>query len=635
MSTNTPTGDELKLDNKYKSKRIICPECKENARIFIHDYKFSIHGCKNGHHINDMLINNFTKTQYNNIICQYCNKINENNNNNIYLCLKCNHNICESCKSTHDKTHNIINYEEKSFICDLHFEPYNSYCSSCQKDLCLNCVFEHKNHEIISYVEMISNISIKNEREKFHEKKEHIKKDIDNIINKLINMINSIDNCFNICEQAININKNGKNGLNYFLLQNINEISTFKDNFSYDINRIIGEQNILNKFNNIIELYNKMNLSNDFYYKNEKFNDEKYNMEIPDIKDEKETSDIIDDKNSDDLSINKTTKYIKDLMFISEKKEDNNYKYFHPTTKKKLLELKNDKLIFNKIYVLKDGRVIIHNNNYKEKDFFLCYIFDIKNDKCFNLNINNFKELYEMDNGLILIIYETEILLVEIKERNIEIIQSIKTKFISVNKLTNEKILILEPNNIFNIFIYKNRNLVFEKKMTLKSLKNTFNIFKIISINEKEIALFYGEQGFFGHKKYLCFFNLEKDKKIKSFDLNDFTDLYYDMYDKFLIVANEIKIFIIDLVTHSKKYENNFSDLGKINSVLCLNEKIALIYQSCGVTSIDLENNFNIILSENYTKINFSGAYKYPKNRILVKVNEPNEKYSKTLYLYG
>ena len=486
---------------------------------------------------------------------------------------------------------------------------------------------------------MMSNISIKNEREKFHEKKEHIKKDIDNIINKLINMINSIDNCFNICEQAININKNGKNGLNYFLLQNINEISTFIDNFSYDINRIIGEQNILNKFNNIIELYNKMNLANDFYNKNEKFNDEKYNinniMEMPDIKDEKETSDIIDDKNSDDLSINKTTKYIKDLMFNSEKKEDNNYKYFHPISKKKLLELKNDKLIFNKIYVLKDGRVIIHNNNYKEKDFFLCYIFDIKNDKCFNLNINNFKELYEMDNGLILIIYETEILLVEIKERNIEIIQSIKTKFISVNKLTNEKILILEPNNIFNIFIYKNRNLVFERKMTLKSLKNTFNIFKIISINEKEIALFYGEQGFFGHKKYLCFFNLEKDKKIKSFDLNDFTDLYYDMYDKFLIVANEIKIFIIDLVTHSKKYENNFSDLGKINSVLCLNEKIALIYQSCGVTSIDLENNFNIILSENYTNINFSGAYKYPKNRILVKVNEPNEKYSKTLYLYG
>ena len=240
-----------------------------------------------------------------------------------------------------------------------------------------------------------------------------------------------------------------------------------------------------------------------------------------------------------------------------------------------------------------------------------------------------------MDNGLILIIYETEILLVEIKERNIEIIQSIKTKFISVNKLTNEKILILEPNNIFNIFIYKNRNLVFERKMTLKSLKTTFNIFKIISINEKEIALFYGEQGFFGHKKYLCFFNLEKDKKIKSFDLNNFTDLYYDMYDKFLIVANEIKIFIIDLVTHSKKYENNFSDLGKINSVLCLNEKNALICYSEGISKIPFDEISYALNGIRFKDLSFGGVYKYPKSRILVKVNEPNKNYSKTLYLYG
>ena len=76
-----------------------------------------------------------------------------------------------------------------------------------------------------------------------------------------------------------------------------------------------------------------------------------------------------------------------------------------------------------------------------------------------------------MDDGLILIIFESEIMLVEIKGRNIEVIQSIKTKFISVTKLTNEKILITESNNVFNIFIYKNRNLEFERKMALKSIK--------------------------------------------------------------------------------------------------------------------------------------------------------------------
>ena len=137
---------------------------------------------------------------------------------------------------------------------------------------------------------MISNIPNKDEREKLFEKKEHIKKDINKIINKLNNLINSIDNCFDIFENIIYINQNGKNGLNYFLLQNQNEINAFKDSFIYDINKIIGEQNILNKFNNIIELYNKMNLSNDFYNKNEKLNEEKYNTnnktEMPDIKDE-------------------------------------------------------------------------------------------------------------------------------------------------------------------------------------------------------------------------------------------------------------------------------------------------------------------------------------------------------------
>ena len=643
MSTNTPTGDELKLENKYKSKKIICPECKENARIFIHDYKFSIHGCKNGHHINDMLINNFTKSQYNDIICQYCNKINENNNDNIYLCLKCNQSLCESCKSTHDKTHNIINYEEKTIICDIHFEPYNSYCSTCQRDLCLNCAFEHKNHKIISYVEMLSNISSnKNEREKLLEKKEHIKKDINNVINKLNNLINSIDNCFDIFENMINFNKDGKNGLNYYILQNNNEINTFKDSFIYDINKIIGEQNILNKFNNIIELYNKMNLSNDFYNKTEKFNDEKYNTdninEIPDIKDDNVITDIIDDKSSDDLFINKSTKYFEDLMFISEKRENNNFENFNPIFSKKILELKNDKLIFNKIYVLKDGRVIIHNDNYKEKDFYLCYIFDLKNDKCFNLNLNNFKELYEMDDGLILIVFESEIMLVEIKGRNIEVIQSIKTKFISVTKLTNEKILITESNNVFNIFIYKNRNLEFERKMTLKSIKNSFNIFKIIGISEKEIALFYEEKSFFGYKKYFCFFDLEKDKKIKSYDFNDFIDLIYDMNDKILIVGNEKKMFAFDLMTHSIKYENSFShffEVGKANSFLCLNQNAALICCSTGITKVPFDGSICHIRNIDNKNLSFGGCYKYPKGRILVKVNGPNENYSKTLYLYG
>ena len=305
MLKNEITDDGTKLGNKHKNRCIICPECKEKAKICFNNYKFSFFDCKNGHNINDILIKDFDATQYVNdskISCQKCNKTTNNisNNNNLYLCFKCNQNLCESCKSIHDKTHNIINYKEKYFFCDLHFESYNSYCSTCKKDLCQYCEFEHTEHDIIYYDKMISNISKGKEKvDKFFAKKEHLKNDIKDLINKLENLINSIDNCFNIYENIVNNNESNRQ--NYFSLQNINEINKLKDSFISDINQIIDEKNLFNKVTNMLDLYNKMNLSNDMYFKAEHFNDKKYNInniDISQIKDEKEKLYIIKDANT-------------------------------------------------------------------------------------------------------------------------------------------------------------------------------------------------------------------------------------------------------------------------------------------------------------------------------------------------
>ena len=100
-----------------------------------------------------------------------------------------------------------------------------------------------------------------------------------------------------------------------------------------------------------------------------------------------------------------------DYFLISEENEDNNYTNFDISKIKKLLTLKNDKLIFNKIYVLKDGRIIAHNNEHKDKNIFLCFIFDLKNDKCFNININKIYEILQMADGIILIATESELVL--------------------------------------------------------------------------------------------------------------------------------------------------------------------------------------------------------------------------------
>ena len=105
-----------KTISEILSKEIICKECKENCMIKIKDYKFNLFGCKNGHNIKNISIQNFENTQKiknSKIICGKCNKI----NNEYYKCFTCKIIICSKCKLNHDKEHNIIEYEKINFIC--------------------------------------------------------------------------------------------------------------------------------------------------------------------------------------------------------------------------------------------------------------------------------------------------------------------------------------------------------------------------------------------------------------------------------------------------------------------------------------------------------------------------------------
>ena len=100
------------------SKDIICPECGEICLININDYKITLYECKNGHKLNDILLEEYNNTQnidLSKIICNNCKDVNKSNsyNNIFYICLSCKQNLCPLCKSTHNKKHNIIDYEKK------------------------------------------------------------------------------------------------------------------------------------------------------------------------------------------------------------------------------------------------------------------------------------------------------------------------------------------------------------------------------------------------------------------------------------------------------------------------------------------------------------------------------------------
>ena len=91
--------DEINKNDLIKSKFIICPECKENIRIKINDYKINLYDCKNGHNINNILLEEYENTQkldISKIICNICDKYNKSNsyNNEFYICNTCKKNIC-------------------------------------------------------------------------------------------------------------------------------------------------------------------------------------------------------------------------------------------------------------------------------------------------------------------------------------------------------------------------------------------------------------------------------------------------------------------------------------------------------------------------------------------------------------
>jgi len=240
-----------------KSKYIICPICKENAKFQIIDYKINLNKCKNGHKLNKILLTEFEKTQLidiSKIICNICKENNKSSTykNEFYRCLTCNINLCPLCKTSHDKSHNIINYEQNNYICQKHNEIYVKYCYSCKKNICLVCENEHKNHKNISYGDMIPNENENKEYlNKLRESINIFKKKIKEIINIFYKVIDNIELYYNISNDIIN--NYDKKYRNYEILQNIKEIK--ENNILNEIDKINKEININNKINNIIKIY--------------------------------------------------------------------------------------------------------------------------------------------------------------------------------------------------------------------------------------------------------------------------------------------------------------------------------------------------------------------------------------------
>jgi len=251
--------NEIKINKSLiKSNEIICPKCKEKAKININDYNIKIDGCKNNHIIDNILFDKFENLEMidiSKIICEYC-KINNKNDsyeNKFNYCLDCKKNICVTCKIKHDKNHKIIDYDNKDYICNIHNEGYTRYCKDCKLNLCIYCEVDHNNHNTINIMPDLS--KIKNNIKELRENIDIFNNNIDKIINKLNKVKENIEIYYKIYNNIYNNYE--KKIRNYELYYNINEMNN--NNIINDIKKINNEYNIKNKIINILDIYNKMN----------------------------------------------------------------------------------------------------------------------------------------------------------------------------------------------------------------------------------------------------------------------------------------------------------------------------------------------------------------------------------------
>ena len=210
------TKEQNNNDNNI-SKDIICNICKENCFIDINNYTFKLHGCKNNHVTNNILFHNFEDTQ----------KISQENH--------------------HEN-------EKEKYKCDIHNgEQFTKYCKDHNKNICIQCENEHKNCKTIYFGDILPNKD-QLDCEKLNEYIKKLKNEINEIINNLKYIMNNLDIYYNISKNTINkfINSNKRN---YWILENTNQFIKFNSIIVNDIKCIINNDDIFDKYNNIINIY--------------------------------------------------------------------------------------------------------------------------------------------------------------------------------------------------------------------------------------------------------------------------------------------------------------------------------------------------------------------------------------------
>ena len=590
ISDESSKESEIRLK---KSKYIICPKCQENACINIKDFKIELLDKKNNHVKDNISFSDFEKTQMideSKIKCNICEKLNksETYNNSFFICFTCKKNICPLCNQSHDKSHIIIDYSEKDFKCNLHNESNSLYCNECNKDICVICEKEHLNHKKTSLGELII------DKNKLEEDKNHLRtkidefeKDIQGIIKVFNDVIRTAENYYNIYDDIItNYDMRYRN---YQMLQNINHIQSFNNNFITKLNDIIENKNINSKFETILEMWNKINIQN-----GEKAQEN--NKYVTKQSKENETSNgEICNKTSENL-----LSQVKNLE-SNNKEIKNNYDYDIENIEKIKAYKKPVNQSFEKIISLEDKRILLFSKD-------IIVVQDLKKNKSFYKEIIGLSDIDKLLDGNLILIENKKMKLIEINENDISIIKewNIKNKKTkNIYALSNGQILTYtKDDNFINFYKYDNKDITLHNKSICTQKSGIDNI---CQINENEIAVTCCEKGlFYGDKYNLIFYNINNN--ISVIRILDISGKLCLLKENYLIVAGTSIIYLVDLIKHGISLKISAKHSNSVKYSLTRINGDSFIIIADNIYQYDLKNK----------KIVYSGSYIFNANLALM-----------------
>jgi len=267
------SSENEKENTIEESKQVICKKCgQKSIRFKLKNYLISLYGCDNNGHehlgINTEEYLETQKVDLSKIICDKCQTQNksESYKNMFYECCLCKQLLCPLCKNSHDKSHPIINYDDKFFICEDHGEYYIKYCNKCKKNICSICEKEHKSHDMTFFGDIIPNkeVIVGSIRE-LEAKIQKFEEDINNIKNLFSKMIENLKKNYGILKKIVDeYDENNDKKKNYQMLKNMNDVKDFSSSIIFDINSVINNSDLMSKMKNIVKLYFKIFPNNYF-----------------------------------------------------------------------------------------------------------------------------------------------------------------------------------------------------------------------------------------------------------------------------------------------------------------------------------------------------------------------------------